>query len=191
MYECSYKRTLWIEGLESWSGWLRWSRVDRSEGVPPRPYILDRGAVHVDMITTSSWKVVNPLEFISTWLSPTYPRAAPLHGGSSAGKSDLRCLTLWVVRVCINPALRLPCFIGRFSSGPRRNDLTIYWALGPFVRSFTPLVDPGDIYPPQLGPTRQSPAYPPPPLSVRAEAGWAAGWERCRGPEMRRSAQNG
>jgi hypothetical protein len=24
----------------------------------------------------------------------------------------------------------------------------IYWALGPFVRSFTPLVDPGDIYPP-------------------------------------------
>jgi hypothetical protein len=28
----------------------------------------------------------------------------------------------------------------------------IYWALGPFVRSFTPLVDPGDIYPPQDGP---------------------------------------
>ena len=25
----------------------------------------------------------------------------------------------------------------------------IYWAFGPFVRSFTPLVDPGDIYPPQ------------------------------------------
>jgi hypothetical protein len=22
------------------------------EGVPPRPYILDRGALHVDMITT-------------------------------------------------------------------------------------------------------------------------------------------
>jgi hypothetical protein len=28
--------------------------VDRSEGVPPRPYILDRGAIHVDMIATSS-----------------------------------------------------------------------------------------------------------------------------------------
>jgi hypothetical protein len=28
--------------------------VDRSVGVPPRPYILDRGAIHVDMITTSS-----------------------------------------------------------------------------------------------------------------------------------------
>jgi hypothetical protein len=25
----------------------------------------------------------------------------------------------------------------------------IYWALGPFVRSFTSLVDPGDIHPPQ------------------------------------------
>jgi hypothetical protein len=42
------------------------------------------------------------------------------------------------------------CFVGCFSLGPRKNDLTIYWALGPFVRSFTPLVDPGDIYPPQL-----------------------------------------
>jgi hypothetical protein len=28
--------------------------VDRSEGVPPRPYILDRGAIHVDKITASS-----------------------------------------------------------------------------------------------------------------------------------------
>jgi hypothetical protein len=43
------------------------------------------------------------------------------------------------------------CFVGCFPPGPRKNDLTIYWALGPFVRSFTPLVDPGDIYPPQGG----------------------------------------
>jgi hypothetical protein len=41
------------------------------------------------------------------------------------------------------------CFVGCFSPGPRKNDLTIYRALGPFVRSFTPLVDPGDICPPQ------------------------------------------
>jgi hypothetical protein len=27
------------------------NRVDRSEGVPPGPYISDRGALHVDMIT--------------------------------------------------------------------------------------------------------------------------------------------
>jgi hypothetical protein len=39
--------------------------------------------------------------------------------------------------------------LGCFSLGPRKNDLTIHWALGPFVRSFTLLVDPGDIYPPQ------------------------------------------
>jgi hypothetical protein len=51
--ERGYKRALWIENAESWCGWLS-NRVDRSEGVPPRPYILDRGAIHVDMITTCS-----------------------------------------------------------------------------------------------------------------------------------------
>ena len=39
---------------------------------------------------------------------------------------------------------------GCSTPGPRKNDLTSYWALGPFVRSFIPLVDLGDIYPPQL-----------------------------------------
>ena len=42
-----------LGNAESRCGWLS-NRVDRSEGVPPRPYILDRGAIHVDMITTSS-----------------------------------------------------------------------------------------------------------------------------------------
>jgi hypothetical protein len=32
--------------------------------------------------------------------------------------------------------------------GPQGDDLTNYGALGPFVRSFILLVDPGDIYPP-------------------------------------------
>jgi hypothetical protein len=32
-------------------GWLSNNGIDRSEGVPPRPYIFDREAVHVDMIT--------------------------------------------------------------------------------------------------------------------------------------------
>jgi hypothetical protein len=41
-------------------------------------------------------------------------------------------------------------FTGRSSPGPRRDDLTIYWTLGPFVRSFILLVDPGDICPPQI-----------------------------------------
>jgi hypothetical protein len=49
----------------------------------------------------------------------------------------------------LNPVLRLLCFVDCLSPGPRKNDLTIYWALGPFVRSFISLVDPGDIYPPQ------------------------------------------
>jgi len=38
---------------------------------------------------------------------------------------------------------------GCSTPGPRKNDFTSYWALGPFVRSFIPLVDLGDIYPPQ------------------------------------------
>jgi hypothetical protein len=77
---------------------------------------------------------------------------APLHGGSSAGKLDLSCgHSLDVVG---HPGLHQSglmsiCLAGCLSPGPRKNDLTIYWALGPFVRYFTLLVDPGDIYPPQ------------------------------------------
>jgi len=77
---------------------------------------------------------------------------APLHGGSSAGKLDLCCgHSLDVVgRPGLHQSgLMSICFAGCLSPGPRKNDLTIYWALGPFVRSFTLLVDPGDIYPPQ------------------------------------------
>jgi hypothetical protein len=39
-----------IGNVESRGGWLS-SEIDRSEGVPPRPYIFDRGAIHADMIT--------------------------------------------------------------------------------------------------------------------------------------------
>jgi hypothetical protein len=84
---------------------------------------------------------------------PTYPRMAPLHGGSSAGKSDLCCgRSLDVVgRPGLHQSgLMSICLSSCLSPGPRKNDLTINWALGPFVRSFTLLVDPGDIYPPQI-----------------------------------------
>jgi hypothetical protein len=77
---------------------------------------------------------------------------APLHGGSSAGKSDLCCgRSLDVVGRpgWHQSGLMSICFADCPSPGPRKNDLTIYWALGPFVRSFTLLVDPGDICPPQ------------------------------------------
>jgi hypothetical protein len=36
--------------VESWGSWLG-NEIDPSKGVPPRPYIFDRGALHVDMIT--------------------------------------------------------------------------------------------------------------------------------------------
>jgi hypothetical protein len=39
-----------VRNVESWGGWLS-SEIDRSEGVPPRPYIFYRGALHADMIT--------------------------------------------------------------------------------------------------------------------------------------------
>jgi hypothetical protein len=42
-----------VGDVESRGGWLS-NEVDRLEGVPPRPYILDRRALHVDMITTGA-----------------------------------------------------------------------------------------------------------------------------------------
>jgi hypothetical protein len=77
---------------------------------------------------------------------PTYPRLVPLHGGSSAGKSDLCCgRSLNVVgRPGLHQSgLTSTCFIDCPFLGPRRNGLTIHWALGPFVRSFILLVDRG------------------------------------------------
>jgi hypothetical protein len=83
---------------------------------------------------------------------PTYPRVAPLHESSSAGKSDLCCdrSLNFVDRPGLNRSgLVSPCSADYSFPGPRKNGLTIYWALRPFVRSFTLLVDPGDICPPQ------------------------------------------
>jgi hypothetical protein len=39
-----------IRNVESRGGWLS-GETDRSEGVPPRSYIFDHGAIHADMIT--------------------------------------------------------------------------------------------------------------------------------------------
>jgi hypothetical protein len=55
---------------------------------------------------------------------------------------------LWAVWVCTNQSHVFFSLTGCLFLGPRKNDLTNYWALGPFVRPFTSLVDPGDIYPP-------------------------------------------
>jgi hypothetical protein len=60
------------------------------------------------------------------------------HCSNSSGRLVLRRSGLVSIR-----------FTRRSSSSPRRDDLTNYWAHGPFVRSLILLVDTGDIRPPQ------------------------------------------
>jgi hypothetical protein len=83
---------------------------------------------------------------------PTYPCLVPLHG-APARESRIfvvvACSTLWAVRARTNPALRQPAVLIVPPQAHEGNGLTIYWALGPLVRSFTLPVDPGDICPPQ------------------------------------------
>jgi hypothetical protein len=46
--------------------WRRWLMNDLSfDGVPPRPYTLDRGALHACMITTYTKVIVNRLNLSS------------------------------------------------------------------------------------------------------------------------------
>jgi hypothetical protein len=46
--------------------WSRWLMNDLSfDGVPPRPYILDRGVLHAGMITTCTSVIVNRLNLSS------------------------------------------------------------------------------------------------------------------------------
>jgi hypothetical protein len=62
--------------------------IDRSKGVPPGPYIFDLGAIHADMITTCTYKIVNCLSLSSYDLADvSSPGSAAWC--SSAGKSDL------------------------------------------------------------------------------------------------------
>jgi hypothetical protein len=110
--------------VESLGGRLN-NGIDRSEGVPPRPYIFDRGAIHVDMITMCTKKIVNYLS-LSSYGSADLSSPGSVAWGLQRGKAGS---LLW--------------------SLAQRSDLTIHWALGPFVRSFILLVDPGDICPPQ------------------------------------------
>jgi hypothetical protein len=85
---------------------------------------------------------------------PTYPRLVPLHGAPARERRILvvvACSTLVGRPGLHQSGLMSTCFADCPSPGPRKNDLTIYWALGPFVRSFTLPVDPGDICPPHRG----------------------------------------
>jgi hypothetical protein len=133
--------------LKSWDRWLS-SGIDRSEGVPPRPYIFDREAIHVDMHLKDSEPFLSIFlwfcRLILAWLHRT-----GLQRGKVGSSVAIVCSTLWGHQGLHQPGLISICFTGRSSPGPWRSDLTIYWALGPFVRSFILLVDPGDICPPQ------------------------------------------
>jgi hypothetical protein len=142
----SYKVAL--QSVESWGGRLNSNGVDRSEGVPPRPYIFDREAIHVDMHLKDS----EPFLSIFLWfcqLILAWLRRTGLQRGKVGSSVAVACSTLWGHPVLRPPGLMSICSTSRFSPGPWRSDLTIYWALGPFVRSFTLPVDPGDICPPQ------------------------------------------
>jgi hypothetical protein len=85
-------------------------------------------------------------------IQPTYSRLVLLHDAPARGSRVFCCD--FSLNAMGRPGLHQSdlvstCFADYSSPGPRKNDLTIYWALGPFVRSFTLLVDPGDICPPQ------------------------------------------
>jgi hypothetical protein len=118
---------------------------DCTEGLPPRPYILDRGALHADMTTTHAKEIVNHLS-LSSYNSADPSSLGSVVRGSCAGRSDHCC------DYCSNLlgrlGLRRPS-LALILPGPRGDDLTNYGALGPFVRSFILLVDPWDICPPQ------------------------------------------
>jgi hypothetical protein len=88
--------------------------VDRSEGVPPRPYISDREAIHVDMHLKGSEPFLSIFlrfcRLILAWLC-----RSGLQRGKVGSSVAVACSLLWG-----RPGLRLPglmsiCFTSRFS----------------------------------------------------------------------------
>jgi hypothetical protein len=126
--------------VESWGGWLScewliwrgapWALYTRPWGITCR---YDNNAC---------LRNSEPSEPILVWFRCT---------GLLRGKVGS---LLWLLLEFVGPsglALTRPCvnpFHWSFLPGPRGDDLTNYGALGPFVRSFILLVDPGDICPP-------------------------------------------
>jgi hypothetical protein len=95
---------------------------------------------------------------------PTHPRLVPLYGVPARESRVSVAVTRSTLLGHLGShrsGLALIRFTGRSSPGPRRDDLMIYWALGPFVRSFILSVDPGDTCPPH--PRRPFPASRPRP----------------------------
>jgi hypothetical protein len=64
--------------------------VNRLEGVPLGPYILDRGALHVDMVTTCA-KVIANLLSLSSYSSADSSSLSSNVRGPCAGRSGYCC----------------------------------------------------------------------------------------------------
>jgi hypothetical protein len=105
---------------------------DHSEGVPPRPYILDRGALHADMITTCAYEIVNHLS-LSSYNSADPSLLGSVVRGSSVGRSGHCCdycsSLLGRLGLC-GPGLVLIRSTGRSSQAHEGRTLRIMGPLG-------------------------------------------------------------
>jgi hypothetical protein len=102
--------------IKSSGGWQS-NGIDRSEGVPPRPYIFDREAIHVDMHLKDSEPFLSVFlgfcRLILAWL-----RRTGLQRGKVGSSVAVVCSTLWCHPGLHQPGLMLICFSGRSSPGP-------------------------------------------------------------------------
>jgi hypothetical protein len=105
---------------------------DCSEGVPHRPYILDRGALHADTITTCAYEIVNHLS-LSSYNSVDSSSLGSIVRGSCAGRSDHccdYCLNLLGRLGLRRPSLVLIRSTGRSSQAHEGMTLRIMGPLG-------------------------------------------------------------
>jgi hypothetical protein len=100
--------------------------IDGNNGVPPRPYILDRGALHAYVMSMYTLNNSEPIELIflqSCRLIPNPPRySRALHAGKSGGRYGYRssltgCLGLSLLLSRVSP------FRQQFYPGPQRDGL--------------------------------------------------------------------
>jgi hypothetical protein len=105
--------------VESRGGWLS-SEIDRSEGVPPRSYILDRGALHAYMIAMCTQMIVNQPSLSSYNLADSSSLGSDAWS-PRAGRSGHCCaprLNSLGRLGSLRSILVSICFTGRSSPGP-------------------------------------------------------------------------
>jgi hypothetical protein len=132
------------------SRWLM-SEIDDFDGVPPRPYILDRGAIHADYDNNVGLSNSEPTELIflrsRRLIIVQFQRLRPHRGRIGS--------LLWIMLEFIGPPgleLIQSCadpFCQTFLPWPTKGWPCEIMVLRPFARPSCLLVDPGDICPPQ------------------------------------------